>query len=128
MQLVDGSGLDHEINVTPLIDVLLVLLVTFMVIIALEAKLMLNVPPQERSPARTPQPSIVLDLSADGGYAINGTPVRRVGLEARLRAFYERRPVKILLIHTAGTRPYRDVIDAMDVARAAGIDVIGYMP
>ena len=128
MQLVDGSGLDNEINVTPLIDVLLVLMITFMVIIALEAKLTLNVPPQERSPARTPQPSIVLDLSADGGYAINGAPVRRMGLEDRLRAIYDHRPVKILLIHTAGSRPYRDVIDAMDVARAAGIDVIGYMP
>lgn len=127
MQLVGGNGVDNEINVTPLIDVLLVLLVTFIVLVAFEAKIRLNVPPREPSRG-TVAPSIVLDLTPDGGYAINGSPVRRVGLEARLRAIYARRPVKVLLIHSAGVRPYRDVIDAMDVARAAGIDVIGYMP
>ena len=127
MQLAAESGVGKEINVTPLIDVMLVLIVSFMVIVAVEAKLMLNLPPQETSHT-TGQPSIVLDLKPDWGYAINGTTVRRAGLEDRLRAIYARRPVKILLVHAAGSRTYGEVIDAMDVARAAGVQVIGHMP
>jgi biopolymer transport protein ExbD len=127
VQLAAESGVGKEINVTPLIDVMLVLIVSFMVIVAVEAKLMLNLP-QHETPHTPSQASIVLDLKSDGGYAINGSPVRRAGLEDRLRAIYARRPVKILLVHAAGSRTYGEVIDAMDVARAAGIEVIGYMP
>ena len=63
-----------------------------------------------------------------GGYRINGYGVSDPGLEARLCALYARRAAKILFVHASGERPYREVIHAIDVARSAGVDIIGYMP
>jgi biopolymer transport protein ExbD len=127
MQAAGNGEMNGEINVTPMIDVLLVLLVIFMLTLQLRMLFSVNVPPPEAAVGR-PQPEIVLDLDALGGYAINRLGVSRAGLEGRLRVLYKNRPTKLLFVRSAGTRPYKDVIDAMDVARAAGVEVIGYMP
>jgi len=50
------------------------------------------------------------------------------GLEARLHALYARRARQILLVHASGELPYHDVIHAIDIARSAGVQIIGYMP
>lgn len=127
MQVAGDGKMNGEINVTPMIDVLLVLLVIFMLTLQLRMLFSLNVPPPEEVVGR-PQPEIVLDLDALGGYTINGLRVSRGNLEGRLRALYKSRPTKLLFVRSAGARPYNDVIDAIDGARAAGVEVIGYMP
>jgi biopolymer transport protein ExbD len=128
MQMGQADGVAGEINVTPMIDVLLVLMIIAMILVQLRMAFDLNVPaPQGRpTPGRVPQ--IVLDLPAAGGYRINGTGVSEPGLEARIHALYARRVQKVLLVHAAGERPYHDVIHAIDVARSAGVQIIGYMP
>src|SRR5437867_2038541 len=86
MTLGDQKGLSSEINVTPMIDVLLVLLVVFMLSVQLRRILSVNLPPPtpESRPTRS-SPQMVLELRSDGSYALTGVPVARAGLLARLR-------------------------------------------
>jgi biopolymer transport protein ExbD len=111
-----------------MIDVLLVLIIVAIILLALEGQFLLNVPPARQPPVGGTRPAIVLELDAVGGYAINGHRVPAVGLEARLRALFAKRPDEVLFVRASGDRVYRDVIHAIDVARAAGVGVIGYMP
>ena len=120
-------GLAADINVTPMIDVLLVLLVIFMMVPRARPVLDLNVPP-DRSPSGNPLPQIVLELRADRSYAINGTPIAKQDLGRRLKAIYAARPFKLLFIRTAPGWRYGEVIEAADTARGAGVEVIGYVP
>jgi biopolymer transport protein TolR len=129
MQTARRDGLEAEINVIPMIDVLLVLLVIFMLIPKDRSFFRVYVPPPEprRSlPNATPQ--IVLELRPDGSYAINGMVVPAHQLEARLAGVYTGRAAKLLFIRAAKSRRYREVIHAADVARGAGVEVIAYMP
>src|SRR6059036_2297090 len=80
------QGLNPDINVTPMIDVLLVLLVIFMLSVQLRAILAVNVPPPA-DPVKQPSPApqVVLDLREDGSYAINGAPIAVGHLKERLQ-------------------------------------------
>jgi len=127
-----GGGFNAEPNVVPMIDILLVLLIIFMMQIPLSRKAMdAQVPPEQREQQQenqTQSNNIVLELTAEGGYAVNGEPVSRGGLDARFHEIYDNRPVKILFLKSAPTRKYDEVIQAMDVARGAGVQVIGFTP
>jgi len=131
-QVGTGRGFTNEPNVVPMIDILLVLLIIFMMQIPLQRKKMdVQLPPvqevqQQQQQAATNQ--IVLQLNEDGGYAINNDPVAFDNLERRLREIYDPRPVKLMFIKTARNRHYQDVIEAMDLARSAGVQVIGFTP
>jgi len=89
-----------------------------------------QVPPQETAAARPQAASnqIVLELTADGGYAINSQPVPIDQLDTQIHAIFDNRPAKLLFVKSAGDRRYQEVIDAMDVARGAGVQVIGFTP
>ena len=107
-----------EINVTPMIDVLLVLLIIFMITQPLSRMAMdVQVPPPD-TPQTNQQPSfqIVLELRDDGTYAINSQPSPKEQLDAQLRM--------ALQLERLGV----DVIEAMDIARGAGVQVIGFTP
>lgn len=119
-----------DINVLPMIDILLVLLVVFMLAQEGRKALDLNLPPptQVEGPVQSPASQIVLQLGDDGSYAINGTTVREDMLGRRLHELYLERPVKILFVQAAPGRRYQDVIDATDIARGAGVEVIGLVP
>ena len=130
---VGGSGrnLSADINVTPMIDVLLVLLIIFMITLPLSRRAFdVQVPPEHKQQPKQEQQSaqIVLELRADGSYAINNEPTTLDQLDARLHQIFDQRPAKLMFIKTAGTRKYRDVIQAMDIARGAGVQVIGFTP
>ncbi|MGH7418503.1 MAG: ExbD/TolR family protein [Candidatus Rokuibacteriota bacterium] len=129
---VGGRGsLSSDINVTPMIDVLLVLLIIFMITLPLSRRAFdAQVPPEQKQQPKQQQQSaqIVLELRADGSYAINNEPVPLEQLDARLHQIFDQRPAKLMFIKTAGTRKYRDVIQAMDIARGAGVQVIGFTP
>ena len=122
-------ALNSDINVTPMIDVLLVLLVVFMLSMQLRQVLDVNVPPPpEQRTATRGSPQIVLELSADGSYAINGTTLPYSGLGARLTELTERGQRTLLFVKAAPNRRYREVIEAVDLAKGAGWRIVGYMP
>ena len=126
-----GGGLSADINVTPMIDVLLVLLIIFMITLPLSRRAFnVQVPPEQKQQPKNQPPSnqIVLELTADGGYAFNTQPVPKAQLDAKFHELYDNRPAKLLFIKTAPNRKYRDVVEAMDVARGAGVQVIGFTP
>ena len=120
-----SPALSNEINVTPMIDVLLVLLIIFMAAIPSMRKSIDVQLPDRSPPSSDGAPSIVLELDAFGGYAINESPVPHDELAARLHAIYDGRPEKVLFVKGNGKVSYGDVVAAMDVARGAGVKVLG---
>jgi biopolymer transport protein ExbD len=127
MQMESGST-RFEINITPYIDVLLVLLITFM-LMAKRMAIVANI--AQESPAQNqPQEisNIVLELSDDGRYLINTREVARADLGARLREIMAPRRDRVLFIKSGGQRLYRETIEAMDIAKGAGVEVIALAP
>jgi biopolymer transport protein ExbD len=132
-QVGTGGGFNSEPNVIPMIDILLVLLIIFMMQVPMQRKKMdVQLPPvleaQQQQQEQSASNQIVLQLNEDGSYAVNNEPVAKPLLERRLREIYDPRPVKLLFIKTARNRHYEDVVEAMDVARSAGVQVIGFTP
>jgi len=122
--------LSNEPNVVPMIDILLVLLIIFMITQPL-SRMALDVqvpPPDEATTTKVPPSQIVLELGDDGGYAINGQPVPKDQLDTQIHAIYDQRPAKLLFIKAGANRLYQDVVEAMDVARGAGVQIIGFTP
>lgn len=129
---VGRAGHSSDMNLTPMIDVLLVLLIIFMMQVSLSRKVMrIQLPPQQQAEQQEESSAsnqIVLELLADGGYAINSEPVPMSGLDVRLHQIYDNRPTKLMFVKTAGNRLYQEVVEAMDIARSAGVQVIGFTP
>lgn len=125
------GGLTNEPNVVPMIDILLVLLIIFMMTIVQDRKAMnVQIPPEEQVERQAAEDSdqIVLELLEDGGYAINTAPYNKSQLDAALHEIYDNRPAKLMFIKTARNRLYQEVIEAIDIARGAGVQVIGFTP
>ncbi len=126
-----GSSLNNDMNVTPMIDVLLVLLIIFMMIIpmsrkAIDTQLPDPNPQQQQSQVNPDQ--IVLEVLPDDKYAINKEPIEKTQLYTRLKAIYDPRPEKIIFVKGDTMVRYETVIFAMDQARGAGVKVIGIPP
>jgi biopolymer transport protein TolR len=129
---VGGAGFKNEPNVVPMIDILLVLLIIFMMQVPLQRRKMdVQLPPelqQQQQQQQAASDQIVLQLNEDGSYAINNVPVLKQNLERRLREIYDPRPTKLIFLKTARSRKFAEVVEAMDVARGAGVQVIGFTP
>jgi biopolymer transport protein TolR len=124
-------GLTNEPNVTPMIDVLLVLLIIFMMIIPLSRKaidVQLPDPTPTKDKPNTKPDQIVLEVLPGPTFAINTKAVDKAGLFQRLKDIYDPRPEKILFFKGDPEVTYQDVIFAMDQARGAGVKVIAAVP
>lgn len=124
-------GLENEINVTPMIDVLLVLLIIFMAALPSMRKaidIQLPDPNPVAQPANQASNQIVLEVLPGGQYSINTEKVDKARLGPRLKEIYDPRPEKIIFVKGDPAVKYQDVIEAMDIARGAGVRVIGVPP
>jgi biopolymer transport protein ExbD len=127
-----GSGtLSSEPNVVPMIDILLVLLIIFMITQPLSrTSISIQVaPPAEQTTAPSQvNNQIVLELADDGSYAINQQPVPKDQLDTQLHAIFDPRPAKLLFVKPGLNRKFQDVIEAMDIAKGTGVQIIGFTP
>ena len=125
-----GGGLTNDINVTPMIDVLLVLLIIFMLVVPMSRKAIdLQLPdPTEQTQSSNPPPQIVLEVLPGQKFLLNKEPLTVTTLPKRLKEIYDPRPEKIIFVKGDPKSKYSEVIYAIDVARGAGVKVIGVSP
>jgi biopolymer transport protein ExbD len=126
----DKGKYKSNINITPYIDILLVLLIIFMTVAPLK---------KHDHPVRVPQPapstqqkevkpdSVIVDMDLDHTIKLNQEPVTLSELETKLTEVFRRRAVKNLFIRGDSTLPYGDVFVLMDIARRSGVGDIALL-
>ncbi len=120
-----------DINITPLVDVVLVLLIIFMVMTPILLK-QLDVKVPEKAETVDVQPQLgpsplVLKITADNKLTLNGAPLEREGLADRMRTVLEPRREKLVFFDVDDQANYGTVVEVMDTCRGAGVKTLGIM-
>ena len=136
MSMAGGAGKKKiratpAMNVTPLVDVVLVLLIIFMVVTPLLSKqLWLQLPKQDNKAAAEPpseNKSVVLTVKQDGTLGINGTDIPKSELKDKVTRVMAARADKVIYFDAADEAPYAITVEAMDLARQGGAKTIAIL-
>jgi biopolymer transport protein ExbD len=124
-----GSGKAMtDINMTPMIDVLLVLLVIFILAQqVLQRSIDVQLPVDKDDPSEPGPPPIVLEIMQDGSFLLNKQFLQPAQLRGRLDQVFAERSDKLLFIKALQGVSYGEVVTAMDIAKSAGVEVLGAM-
>ena len=128
----EAEGAIADINMTPMIDVLLVLLIIFMVITPLTPKGLEALVPQPNEDEEQQQPpdnirTVVVSVNADKSIMINRDPSRLDVLQDRLRDIFKTRAERVMFVRGAPSLDFRDVAEVIDISKGAGVDRIGLL-
>jgi biopolymer transport protein ExbD len=122
----DQQGFRAEINVTPLVDVVLVLLLIFMVVTPLlKQEAPVDLPIERHSADASDSRQLTLTIAADGGLTLAGEALDPGRLDERLAAVFRDREDRTLFLAADRSLPYAKVADVIDACRAAGVTAIG---
>jgi biopolymer transport protein TolR len=131
MSMGGGSGPKSDINMTPMIDVLLVLIIIFMVITPLTPKGLESLIPQPPPPNQPPQQddrTVVVTINKDLSMLINTEPIVQSALGKRLEDIFKTRADRTMFVKGDPDIEYKWVAEVIDIAHGAGIDKVGLMP
>jgi biopolymer transport protein ExbD len=127
-----GGGLSSDINVTPMIDILLVLLIVFMAITPVSPKgleALVPQPPKNNQPQKENDTAIVVSILHGAGgqpaYKINETDVQKSDLAGRLQTIFSTRATKVMFIKGDKDLDFAPIANAIDIAKGAGVDHVG---
>jgi biopolymer transport protein TolR len=127
-----GGGLSSDINVTPMIDILLVLLIVFMAITPVSPKgleALVPQPPKNNTPLKDNDTAIVVSILHGAGgqpaYKINETDVQKSDLAGRLQTIFSTRATKVMFIKGDKDLDFAPIANAIDIAKGAGVDHVG---
>jgi biopolymer transport protein TolR len=131
MAVGSGHGPKADINMTPMIDVLLVLIIIFMVITpltphGLEA-LVPQPPPPNSKPNQSDLRTVVIVIEKDKSMKINQDPVEEANLGSRLEEIFKTRAERVVFVKGDPDLEFAPVARAIDIAHGAGIDKVGLM-
>jgi biopolymer transport protein TolR len=126
-----SGGPKADINMTPMIDVLLVLIIIFMVITPLTPKgleaLVPQPPPPNQKPNLSDQRTVVIVIDKDHNMQINSEGVVEANLQSRLEEIFKTRAERVVFVKGDPSLEFRWVAKAIDIAHGAGIDRVGLM-
>ncbi|MGA1996732.1 MAG: biopolymer transporter ExbD [Bryobacteraceae bacterium] len=132
MSVGGGGSLKSDMNMTPMIDVLLVLIIIFMVITPLTPKGLEALVPQPPPPGAQADESstrtVVITINGDHSMLINAEPTNMDSLGPRLADIFKTRAERVVFVKGDPTLEYVWVAQAIDIAHGVGIDKVGLMP
>jgi len=122
-----GGGVASQPNVTPMIDVMLVLLIIFMVVTPALLAGFNAQPPQGQNLKDHPedeQNDQVLGIDKDGNYYLNKKPISKTAIEAEIKRIYTNRDDRVMYLKADKDLAYEKVVDATDMAAKNGVSVV----